>query len=81
MVNLFTLICVIVGLCLFRIIFSDGFEKGFMMLLFLSSFFGLPMYFMIKLDSGFGIIVGLLAAALITFTVGELFDDPKRDHY
>ena len=81
MIDLFTLICVIVGLCLLRIIFSDGFEKGFLMIVFLSSFFGLPMYFMIKLDSGFGVISGLFAAAIITFTVGELFDNPKLEHY
>ena len=81
MVDLFTLICIIIGLCLLRIIFYEGFEKGFMMLLFLSSFFGLPIYFMIEFDSGFGIIIGLVAAALITFTVGELFDDSNRDHY
>lgn len=75
MIDLFTLICLTIGLCLLRIIFSDGFVKGFLMIVFLSSFFGLPIYFMIKLDSGFGVIPGLFAAALITFTLGEILDN------
>ena len=81
MIDFFTTICIVSGLCILRIVFLDGFENGCMIIVFLLSYVGLPLYFMIKLDHVFGILVGFVVATLIVFTLGDVFDKHKTDDW
>lgn len=64
-------IMMLFGACLLLLLFSDGIKKGFEIVLFLTCIFGLPVYFMIKLDSitsgALGFIVGIVF--IITYSV------------
>lgn len=55
----------VVVACFIYLIFSDGIEKGLMRSEFLILFIGLPLYFMIQFNSGFGMIFGFLVGCVI----------------
>ena len=68
----------IVALCLLSLFFSDGFEKGIMMIMFLLSFVALPIYCAIEMNSFGGAVLGFVFGFIIMLTINMILETPSR---
>lgn len=71
MIDLLAIFGIMVLGCFLRVIFSDGIEKGVLMLMFLASVLVLPIYMMVRLDSIVGLPIGLFGGIFIMLVVSE----------
>jgi len=65
--------------CLIYLMFSEGIEKGAMILLTLISFIGIPIYFILSLDSLLAGVMGLIVGFVIYCTIGGVLDKMNVD--
>ena len=72
------IMCVFV-VCLIYLMFSEGIEKGAILLIILISFIGIPIYFIIYFDSMLAGVMGFIVGFVIYVAIGVAWDKMKDE--